>query len=157
TSQEQRTAITKKMSEANAKAVESVLKSEQVKRLRQIENQQAKTNMFSKEEVQKALKLTDDQKSTIQEINDDLQKDLRALPTGGQGGGGRPDPDAQKKREGLQKEAMDHIVKVLKDEQKSALKDLTGEPFELRLQGFGAGGAGGFPGGGAAGFGGFGA
>ena len=38
---EERTTIQKKLSEANAKAVETVLKPEQVKRLHQIENQQA--------------------------------------------------------------------------------------------------------------------
>jgi Spy/CpxP family protein refolding chaperone len=153
-SQEERTAIMKKMNDANTKAVASVLKPEQVKRLHQIENQQAGVGMFSKEDVQKTLKLTDTQKEKIDEINKDLQKELRDLnPMGGKPGGGfggfGGDPETQKKRQGLQKEALDNVVKLLKGEQKTAYKDLTGEPFELTFAGFGGG-----PGGG--GFGGFG-
>jgi Spy/CpxP family protein refolding chaperone len=175
-SPEDRAEIMKKIGDANAKAVDSVLKPDQVKRLHQIENQQAGVGMFNKEDVQKSLKLTDTQKDKIKSINEDLQKEMRDLfaggfgsggaggPGGGRGGpGGRGgfDPEAQKKRQGLQKEAMDNVLKVLDDTQKGAVKDLTGAAFELRFEGFGAGGgfgggAGGFGGGGfGGGFGGF--
>jgi hypothetical protein len=159
-SQEQRADVLKKVGEANAKALESVLKPEQVKRLRQIEIQQAGLAMYAKEDVQKALKLTDDQKEKIDEINKSLQKDLRELSPGGPGGGGPGgrggrggfDPEVMKKREGLQKEAKELIVKVLNDDQKATLNDLTGAPFELRLDAFGGPGGGrggqGGPGGG---------
>jgi Spy/CpxP family protein refolding chaperone len=161
---EDRAAANKKINEANEKAVASVLKEAQVKRLHQIENQQAGIGMFNKEEVKTALKLTDAQHEKIDEINKELQKDLRELsPMGGKpgGGGGFPgggfggfgDPETQKKRQGLQKEALDNVVKLLKGEQKTTYKDLTGEAFELTFAGPGGGGFGG-PGGG--GFGGFG-
>jgi Spy/CpxP family protein refolding chaperone len=52
-----------------------------------------------------------------------------------------------KKRQDLEKEARENILKVLTADQKTALKDVTGEPFELRMGGFGPGGPGGRPGG----------
>ena len=154
TSDEARAEITKKVSDAYAKALSAALTPEQLKRLHQIENQQAGVGLFAKEEVQKALKLTDAQSESIKDISTDLQKDIRSLSTGGRGGF---DPETVQKRQALQKEAMDAVVKLLNDDQKTALKDLTGEPFELSLQGFGAGGAGGAGGFGAGGRGGFGA
>ncbi len=149
TPQDERAKIQKTLGEANAKAVETVLKPDQVKRLHQIENQQAGVGMFNKEVVQKALKLSDEQKDKIDDINKELQKDLRDLTPGGRGGRGGFggfDPEAVTKRQELQKEAMASIRKVLKDDQKATLKDLTGEPFELRFGGFGGGGFGGFGG-----------
>ncbi len=146
-SQEDRAGILKKLNDANAKAVDSVLKPEQVKRLHQIENQQAGIAMFDKEDVQKTLKLSDSQKEKIKGINTDLQKDMRDLFQAGPGG--RPggfDPESAKKLQALQKEAMDNTLKLLNDDQKAALKDLKGEPFELARGGFGPGGPGG-PGG----------
>lgn len=151
TSQADRTEINKKISDANNKAIGEILKAEQMKRLQQIENQQAGLAMFAKEDVQKTLKLNDDQKEKIDTIRKDLQKDLAELSPRG----GRPDPDAATKRQGLQKEATANVMKVLTAAQKDAVKDLTGEPFELRnLFGGGAGaGGGGRPGGGFGGFG----
>ena len=160
---EERTEIMKKMAEANNKAVESVLKPDQVKRLHQIENQQAGVGMYVKADVQKSLKITDDQKSKIESINSQLQKDLRELSPrgggfgGGAGGGfGRQDPQVAKKREALQKEATEKIMDVLDDTQRGLVKDLTGEPFDTRNLFAGAfgGGGGGFGGPGGGGFGG---
>jgi len=142
--------IMKKMSDANAKAVDAVLKPDQVKRLKQIENQQAGFGIFNKEEVKTALKLSDKQDEEIKDINKDLQKDLREIRGGGFGGF---DPEAQKKRADLTKEAMANATKILNDKQKATLKDLTGEPFTVVFAppgggGFGPGGGGFGPGGG---------
>src|SRR5262249_32640969 len=76
---EERNDMFKKRSENTIKTVHSVLRSEQIKRLNQIENQQAGISMFTKADVQKTLKLSDDQKSSIEGINENLQKDLREL------------------------------------------------------------------------------
>jgi Spy/CpxP family protein refolding chaperone len=141
TSAEEREKIGKKLGEANAKAVGAVLKPEQLKRLHQIENQQAGAGLFAKEDVQKALKLSDSQKEKIATINKDLQKGLSDLSAGGF------NPEAFTKRQALEKEATDGIVKLLDAGQKAALKDLEGEPFELRRGGFGGFGGGGFGGG----------
>jgi len=144
TAQEDRTAITKKLGEANNKAIGAILKAEQSKRLHQIENQQAGLGMFTKEDVQKTLKLSDEQKDEISTINKDLQKDTRELFSGG--GRNAFDAETMKKRTALQKEAMEKVQKLLKDDQKTLVKDLTGEPFELRLGTGVPGGAGGFGG-----------
>jgi Spy/CpxP family protein refolding chaperone len=143
TTQQEREKVIKKVMDANAKAADSVLKPEQIKRLHQIENQQAGLGIFSKEDVQTALKLTDKQKDQIGEITKDLQKGMRDLFGGGPGGG-RGGFDPQKMQD-LQKKAADDVHKLLTDKQKETLKDLTGEPFELRFEGFpgGPGGPGG--------------
>jgi Spy/CpxP family protein refolding chaperone len=160
TSPEDRADIMKKLNEANAKAVDSVLKPEQAKRLHQIESQQAGLGMFTKADVQKALNLSDAQKDKIKEINENLQKEMRDLGGpggfGGPGGRGGNPADFAKKRQGLQKEAMDNVLKGLTDDQKATVKDLTGAPFELRFEGFGYGGFGAGGPGGPGGFGGFG-
>src|SRR5262245_5156518 len=130
-SPEERTDIIKKMGESTTKAIHSVLKPEQIKRLNQIENQQAGIGMFNKADVQKTLKLSDDQKSSIEGINENLQKDLRELRGF--------DPQNQRKRKGLQKEAMEKVEGLLNDDQKTALKDLTGAPFEMQVAAFGGG------------------
>ena len=170
TSAEERAEVTKKIQEITDKALATALKPEQVKRLKQIETQQAGLGAFTRGEAAEKLKLTDEQKEKITAINRDLSNDRRELfGAGGAGGGRRPgaggggggaggggfrlDPEVVKKLENLQKEAIANAVKVLNDDQKSTYKELTGEPFEMP-GGAGALGFGGFGGGG--GFGGFG-
>lgn len=160
TSTEERTEIGKKIREINDKAVADALKPEQIKRIRQLEHQQAGLGFFTRSEAAKPLNLTDEQKEKITAVSRELANDRREVQgAAGRGGFGRPaDPEIQKKLDALQKEAMANAVKVLNDEQKTAYKELAGEPFDgpLPAQAFGAGGAGGFggPGGGAGGFGG---
>jgi Spy/CpxP family protein refolding chaperone len=161
TSTEERTEIGKKLRELNEKAVADALKPEQVKRMRQLEHQQAGLNFFIRSEAAKPLNLTDEQKEKITAVSRELATDRREVQgAAGRGGFGRPvDPEIQKKLDSLQKEAMANAVKVLTDEQKTAYKDLTGEPFEGPLPAQAFGGAGGIGGGfgqpgGAGGFGG---
>src|SRR5262249_37773338 len=147
TTTEERAEIGKKLQELNAKAVEGVLKPEQVKRMHQIENQQAGLALFTREESAKKLNLSDEQKEKIKAINKELDADRREIFSsafgGGGGGGGRPggggggggfgrlDPEVMKKLEALQKDAIANAVKVLNDEQQSTYKDLTGEHFAM--------------------------
>jgi len=153
TTAEERTEITKKVKEISDKAVESVLKPEQVKRMHQLENQQAGLGLFTRADVVKTLSITDEQKEKIASINKDLANDRRELFTPG-AGGARPggggagrglDPEVLKKMEGLTKDALANVVKVLTDEQKTAYKDMTGEHFDLP-PGLAFGGGGGFGG-----------
>ncbi|HEX3152649.1 MAG TPA: hypothetical protein VHR66_31545 [Gemmataceae bacterium] len=177
TSAEERTEITKKVQEISNKAVASVLKPEQVKRLHQIEHQQLGLTLFTREA--EALKITDEQKEKIAAITKDLAADRRELMgsaaggaggagrgnrgaggaggnrgpggAGGAGGGfGRLDPETTKKLETLTKEALTSAVKVLHDDQAATYKEMTGEPFTMPAGALGFGGAGGFgqPGGG---------
>jgi hypothetical protein len=135
TSQEDRAAIFKKVGEANDKALKGVLSEKQMTRLKQIERQQQGIAMFQSEEVQKTLKLTDDQKGKIKEINDDLGKEIRELFQGG-----KPGPEAFTKMQAMRKDALSSAMKVLTADQKTEVKTLTGEPFELKPEDFPRGG-----------------
>ncbi len=147
-SQEDRAAARKKISDAETKALSGVLKSDQEKRLKQIRYYVMGLAIFNDEEAGKALKLTDEQKEKVKEVSDGLAKDMQGLRPGA--GGGKPDAAAiaemQKKMQTLRKEAMTSATKALKDDQKTTLKELTGEPFEYTPE-FGGFGGGGKPGG----------
>jgi hypothetical protein len=148
TSQEERAEIRKKITEAQNKAIKDVLNEKQLKRLHQIELQQMAESpfgpgpFFQNEEVQKALKLTDDQKDKIKTIQEDLGKEMREIFQPGQ----KPSEEDMKKMQGLRKEAHANITKVLNDDQKNAMKDLLGAPLELKPEDFPRGGRGGKPG-----------
>lgn len=151
---------TKKMAEMTAesnkeiyKQLGDVLKPEQITRIKQIDVQAAGLRAFTRAEVVTALKLTDDQKSTIKGISDEFGKDRREIETeagigGGKGkgkGGGGGDATktdaANKKIAKIQKEAMEKISEKLTAEQVKTWKELTGDPFDttkLRT-GFGGG------------------
>jgi hypothetical protein len=139
-SQEDRAAARKKVGEAQEKALKSALSEKQFARLVQIQLQQRGLAIFEDEKVQKTLKLSDEQKTKIKEINDALTKERSELFPQGQ----RPAADAVTKFQGLRKDAMSNAIKALDDGQKKALKELTGEPFEVKFdrQGTGRGGRG---------------
>ena len=141
-SQEERTAARKKVAEAQEKALKDVLSDKQMARLQQIRHQQEGLQIFDDAEAAKTLKLTDDQKTKIKEINDGLRKEITDLNPGGGGGGGR-NPETLQKIQTLRKDAMSNALKTLTDDQKKALKDMTGKPFEYKPDaGTGRGGRG---------------
>jgi Spy/CpxP family protein refolding chaperone len=121
-------AINKTVTQETVKALEDILKPEQLKRLKQIELQQRGYVAFSDPEVQKSLKLTDEQKGKIKTIVEDAGKEMRELFQGGDF------QAAQKKMPALRKETMDKVSAILKDDQKQAWKDMTGQPFEVRFE-----------------------
>ncbi len=142
---EKRQELGKKVAEETNQALAGILKPDQSKRLKEITLQQEGARAFNTEEVQKTLKLTDDQKDKIKTINEDAAKDMRELlPQGGRrgagggGGGGVVDPAAFKERmtkvAALRKETMDKVTSVLTDDQKKSWKDMTGEPFEVKFE-----------------------
>jgi hypothetical protein len=130
TSREERMELMKKLNEASQKAVADILKPEQFKRLNQIRMQQEGLNALANPETQKALKLTDKQTQEIQQIAEDMQKEMREIF---QNAGGNRE-EAMKKMMALRKDKMDSAMKVLNDEQRKTLKDMMGEPFELRRE-----------------------
>lgn len=109
------------------------LSSEQKKRFFQIELQAAAKNnspaIFKREDVQKALSLTDSQKTSVKDALTDLEKDVRELMEDAKG-----DREkflgAMKKMQTMSKESFDKITKSLSEEQKKAWKDIQGEPFK---------------------------
>jgi hypothetical protein len=112
-------------------ALGTILKPEQLKRLKQIELQIQGAMAFTSPDVQKSLKLTNDQIEKIKTINDDAQAERRSLFSGG--GGGRNQGNFQK-MQAMQKETLTKIEGVLTDEQKKSWKDMTGEPFQFQFQ-----------------------
>jgi hypothetical protein len=132
TSQEDRAAILKKVSEANEKALKGILNEKQETRLHQILHQQQGVAMFVDEAVQKKLNLTAEQKDKLKTINEDMTKDIRELFSGG-----KPGPDTITKIQGIRKEAMTNAQKVLDDKQKKEVKEMLGEPFEIKFEGRG--------------------
>jgi Spy/CpxP family protein refolding chaperone len=128
--EEQRTkrqALTRTFNEETLKAAGDILKPDQLKRLKQIELQQAGVLAYSRPEVQKALNLTDDQKQKIQTIAEESGKEMRDLF-----GGGNP-AEIQEKIAELRKKTAEKVQVVLTDNQKKAWKELTGEPFQVRF------------------------
>ena len=74
---EKMTELMKKVGEDTDKELAGVLKPEQDKRLKQIQRQTEGVQAFQEPDVQKALKLTDEQKDSLKTIAEDSQKDLR--------------------------------------------------------------------------------
>jgi hypothetical protein len=144
TKQEDRDALRKTLNEGSEKIIKDIVKDDQLKRANQILIQAKGLQAFSDDNVVKALKLTDEQKDDIKKLSEDMQKDAADLFK--DAGMDRTKlQEAFTKMTAMRKEATEKAVKMLKDDQKKAWKELTGEPFELKFQrpGGGAGGAGG--------------
>lgn len=120
-----------KISDEVMKSLAEVLKPEQVTRLKQIELQQRGIRAFTSEDVQKQLKLTDEQKEKIKSITEASQKEMRELFRGS--GDGNPE-EARKKITALRKDALDKALDVLNANQRKEWKAMTGEPFEVKFE-----------------------
>jgi Spy/CpxP family protein refolding chaperone len=122
---------------AGIKKLKDSLTSVQKKRLGEIEIQQAVKNktatVFTREDVQAALKLTPKQKTTIKETLSDYEKDRKEL-MGNAGGGGRGgfNRENMKKLQELNKDTYEKISKSLTEEQTKTFSTLGGEKFELK-------------------------
>jgi Spy/CpxP family protein refolding chaperone len=120
-----------KMREAQAelhKGLDGILKPEQVKRFKQIEIQVAGANAYGQPHVQEALKLTDEQKTKIREIN---QETMEATRSAFQDAGDDRQAAMAKVTE-LRKEAGTKAAALLTEDQKKSWKDLAGEPFDYK-------------------------
>jgi RNA processing factor Prp31 len=138
--------LRKKMGEDLTKGIakfKDTLTSQQAKRYFQIRVQVASTQgnprIFTDKEVQKALKLTDKQNATVKEAISDLDKDIKELMDDA-GKDFQKRFAAMKKQATMQKEYYSKVVKALTDDQRASWKELGGEKFELRMEGFGGGG-----------------
>jgi hypothetical protein len=128
---EKMAALMKERSEASSKAVGEILKTEQLKRFKQIELQIAGFRALTQEAVQKDLKLTDDQKKAVDELSKDVQKESRELRMAA-GMDRDKQAEATKKIEALNTKAMETAAKALTDDQKKAWKEMVGEKFEFK-------------------------
>jgi Spy/CpxP family protein refolding chaperone len=122
--------LRKAQSEEMDKAIPTVLKPDQVKRLKQLEVQIGGLRALGKEDVQTALKLTDEQKKSIKDTTEELTKDAQEMF---QGAGGDRTKMAElfTKMQGMQKEALEKTVNGFNDDQKKEWKELNGEKFEF--------------------------
>jgi Spy/CpxP family protein refolding chaperone len=119
--------------QAQTKASLATLKPEQVKRFKQIDLQVSGLVALGREDVQKELKLTDEQKNKIKEISENLQKEMREIfQDAGQDREKRQ--EAQKKIATMRTEAFDKVKAALTDEQKATWKEMVGEKFEIKLE-----------------------
>lgn len=125
-SEEERRTKMAEARKANEKAVAEILKPEQVKRVKQISLQQQGARALSNPEVAKALNLSSEQTDKIKKI----QEEARA----GRGQPGDRSEEARKKREEARKATNEKLMNVLTAEQKTKLKELTGEPFKGEIQ-----------------------
>jgi hypothetical protein len=136
TSMEERAEIMKKVADDTEKALKDVLKPDQLKRLKQIQLQVRGVGAFAQEEVQTALKLTQEQKDDIKTIAEDTRKGtMEAF----QGAAGDPTKfaDVRKKVQALNAEGMDRISKILKDDQKKSWQEMIGDKFDQSKLEFG--------------------
>jgi hypothetical protein len=110
-----------------------ILKTKQIDRLKQIDRQNMGIGAFIDDEVTAALKLTDTQKTSIQELGANQLKAITDIMKAALADG--PDieklQNAQKEVQKIEKELMNKAVLLLTDDQKKKWKALTGEPFDL--------------------------
>lgn len=127
-SMEERQKLMRTLNEENTKAVSGILDNKQMKRLKQITWQTQGAQAFQNPEVQKSLKLTDEQKDKIKSINEDAGKQMRDLFQGGF------NEETRKKMQDLRKETLEKVTAVLTTDQKKSWKEMTGKPFEVRFE-----------------------
>jgi hypothetical protein len=119
------------MAKETAKGLAGILKPEQEKRYKQISLQAQGARAFQDPEVQKQLKLTDDQKASLKTIMEDAAKEQQELRQGAQGGNRQ---EAGQKMAALRKETMEKAQNVLTDAQKTTWKDVIGKPFAIKFE-----------------------
>ena len=130
-------AIQSAMAVETYKELATVLKPEQIARLKQIEVQMAGMRAFSMPAVTDALKLKDEQKEKLKDVTDSAQKETMDL---GQEYGsrfGQPPMDAEKAKEFNKKMAaitddtMKKVMGMMSDDQKKAWKEVTGATIDI--------------------------
>jgi hypothetical protein len=126
------TELRKSQNDDLTKALPDILKPDQTKREKQLLVQAAREQAFTQDDVATALKLTDDQKKSIKESAETLQKDIMDLMANA--GQGADRATAFTKARTMRQEGLDKIVASLTDDQKKTWKDLTGDKFEFPAQ-----------------------
>jgi len=125
--------INKKVTEATTEAItkeaDKLLKPEQMKRLKQIQVQVLGLRVFTTDEFATALKMTDDQKTKVKGLVEDMTKDIADA---------RKEAGKDFKKIGelttkITTAATEKANELLTDTQKTKLKEMSGEKFELKV------------------------
>jgi Spy/CpxP family protein refolding chaperone len=124
-SQEDRRAKMQETAKANDKAIGAILKPEQLKRAKQIALQQQGAGALRNEAVAQALKISEEQKDKIREIQAKSREETQGL--------GR-DEEGRKKRQEIMKATNEKVMGVLTAEQKAKLKEMQGPEFKGEIQ-----------------------
>jgi hypothetical protein len=121
--------LTKAVSQEIMQALGDVLQPGQAKRVEQIHLQQQGLRAFADSKVEKALRLTDEQKNKLKISVEETAREVRLLF------GPRSQntfQQALKKAEAVRGTAVQKGVVLLTDEQKKAWQELIGEPFQVK-------------------------
>src|SRR5262245_3299319 len=111
-----------------------VLKPDQARRLRQIELQTGGlAALGADEDLQKELKLSDEQKIKLKALFEEQQKELQELAAGAFGNP-KAAKETQEKIATLRKENLEKAVALLNDEQKKAWTEMQGPKFEGQVR-----------------------
>jgi hypothetical protein len=122
------TELTREMNASTLKAAGEFLKPEQIARLKEIANQQRGAQAFADPDVAGKLKLTDAQKTEIQEIQQASMQEMRSIFQDA----GDDREAAMKKVNELRKQTLAKAEAKLNDEQRKTWKELLGAPFEIQ-------------------------
>jgi hypothetical protein len=148
-SDEERQEAVEKLAKKVEKTLSEILRREQFQRLKQIELQQQGVRALSRDDMIQALKITDDQQQELQSIREEIREETMELFQGARDMSPEERGGLRDKMQDLQKGLERKAMGVLSSEQKTTLKNIMGEPFELeqpRFEGFGRGGFGRGPG-----------
>ena len=106
------------------------LKPEQLTRLTQIDYQNRGVAIFSDPEVAAKLKITEDQKEAMKEIESDTMREIRSILTQNADNLSEAAPKLTE----LQKAAKTKAEAKLNEEQAKQWKEMIGAPFEVKFQ-----------------------
>jgi Spy/CpxP family protein refolding chaperone len=134
-SQEERQEFFKKVGDETNKELSTILSADQQKRYKQIQLQTQSRFMGAgvllSPDVEKGIKLTDEQKGKIKTIVDDAAKEVKDLRESG----GQPGPEFFQKIQAVNKEGMEKASATLTEDQKKAWKEMLGAAFEIKIEG----------------------
>ena len=119
----ERTAKFNELEAANKKFLEDNLSADQRKRLGQITLQVTGLYQLGRQDVAKALNLTEEQQTKFEELQKETRKALEEIITSTERAG------KNEKLAKLREENKKKIMAVLTDEQKAKVKEIVGEPF----------------------------
>ena len=124
-------ALQKEMATEIKKATSELLTPEQSKRFEQITLQSMGVNAFNDPDVAKKLKITDDQKAKIKDLGESMMSQMGEIRQTMQD----DREGAMKKMTALRAENTTKGMAILTSEQKATWKEMTGEPFEMKMEG----------------------